>query len=231
MIDDATAIFAKSIFIKANALRSENLTQAEQREIRTAISFEIRIYGNLKTPKISRKAQLKADELDIPIRDMRWGNQTKYDERRSVFHLEHFDTVKDIREACVSAQSESDIITILEDSTLVWILKDEDKLLNSNGQRSSRDDPHQAYQDAGIEILDLNSDTRQQTLDILKNQPASNFMHPKGCFFQKNGKVAVLRVHDAWKNNYILYDPNSDERVARYNSDDEMVDDGWRIGS
>lgn len=77
----------------------------------------------------------------------------------------------------------------------------------------------------------MKSDTRQQTLEILKNQPAANFIHPKGCFFRKNGKEAVLRAHDALKHDYILYDPNSDERVARYESDDEMVDDGWRIGS
>jgi hypothetical protein len=231
MTDEATATFAKAICVKANALRSATLTQDEQRELKTAISFDIRIYGNLKTPMISRKAQLKADELSIPIRDMRWRNQTKYDEGRRMFHLEHFHTVKDIRDACVNAQSEAGIITILENSTLVWILKDEDKLLNSNGQRNSRDDPHQAYRDAGIELLDLKSDTRQQTLEILRNQPAANFIHPKGCFFRKRGKEAVLTAHDALKHDYILCDPNSDEIVARYESDGEMVDDGWRIGS
>ena len=71
----AVNTFAKSIFIKATALRNLNLTKDEQREIKTAISFDVRIYVNLKRPKVSRKAQIKADELGIPISDMRWSNQ------------------------------------------------------------------------------------------------------------------------------------------------------------
>lgn len=150
----AVTTFAKSIFVKATALRNLNLTKDEQREIKTAISFDVRIYGNLKRPKVSREAQIKADELGIPISDMRWSNQNKYDKGRSIFHLEHFHTVKDIREACLKAEKEAEIVSILDGSTLVWILKVEDKILNDNGQRSSRSDPQQAYIDAGIEILE-----------------------------------------------------------------------------
>ena len=150
----AVNTFAKSIFVKATALRNLNLTKDEQREIKTAISFDVRIYGNLKKPKVSRKAQIKADELGIPIGDMRWSNQNKYDKGRSIFHLEHFHTVKDIREACIKAEKEAEIVSTLDGSTLVWILKVEDKILNDNGQRSSRRNPQQAYIDAGIEILD-----------------------------------------------------------------------------
>lgn len=150
----AVTVFAKSIFVKATALRNLNLTKDEQREIKTAISFDVRFYGNLKRPKVSRKALIKADELGIPISDMRWSNQNKYDKGRSIFHLEHFHTVKDIREACLKAENEAEIISVLDGSTLVWILKVEDKILNDNGQRSSRSDPQQAYIDAGIKILD-----------------------------------------------------------------------------
>lgn len=154
MLEDATATFAKAIFVKTTALRSANLNKDEQREINASISFDIRIYGNLKTPKISLKAKHRADELEIPIKDMHWSNQTKFDKGRCIFHLEHFNTVKDIKDACLHAHSEAEIITLLENSSLVWVLKDEDKLLNNNGHRNSRADPHQAYRDAGIEILD-----------------------------------------------------------------------------
>ena len=146
--------FAKSISIKATAFRTLNLTKDEQREIKNAISFDIRLYGNLKKPKVSRKAQIKANELGIPISDMRWSNQNKYDKGRCIFHLEHFDTVKDIRDACIKTEKETEIVSLLVGSIIVWILKAEDKLLTDNGQRSSRSDPTQAYLDAGIEILD-----------------------------------------------------------------------------
>ena len=46
------------------------------------------------------------------------------------------------------------MVSMLEESIIVWILKVGDKILNDNGQRSSRSDPQQAYIDAGIEILD-----------------------------------------------------------------------------
>ena len=151
---EAVTTFAKSIFAKATALKNLNLTKYEQREIKTAISFDVRIFGNLKRPKVSRNAQIKADELGIPISDMRWSNQNKYDMGRSIFHLEHFHTVKDVREACLKAENEAEIISILEGSIIVWILKIEDKILNDNGHRSSRSNPQQAYIDAGIEILD-----------------------------------------------------------------------------
>ena len=81
-------------------------------------------------------------------------NQNKYDKGRCIFHLEHFDTVKDIRDACIKTEKETEIVSLLVGSIIVWILKAEDKLLTDNGQRSSRSDPTQAYLDAGIEILD-----------------------------------------------------------------------------
>lgn len=83
--------------------------------------------------------------------------KNKHDKGRSIFHLEHFHTVRDIREACLKEGKEgkeAEIVSILEGSIIVWILKVEDKILNDNGQRSSRSDPQQAYIDAGIEILD-----------------------------------------------------------------------------
>ena len=80
--------------------------------------------------------------------------KNKHDKGRSIFHLEHFHTVRDIREACLKEGKEAEIVSILEGSIIVWILKVEDKILNDNGQRSSRGDPQQAYIDAGIEILD-----------------------------------------------------------------------------
>ena len=80
--------------------------------------------------------------------------KNKHDKGRSIFHLEHFHTVRDIREACLKEGKEAEIVSILEGSIIVWILKVEDKILNDNGQRSSRSDPQQDYIDAGIEILD-----------------------------------------------------------------------------
>ena len=39
--------------------------------------------------------------------------KNKHDKGRSIFHLEHFHTVRDIREACLKEGKEAEIVSIL----------------------------------------------------------------------------------------------------------------------
>jgi hypothetical protein len=92
------------------------------------------------------------------IRDLRryhWDQQTRFDEKRAVFHWEHLVPVNDLFRALVDLRDPDTkaIAGVLRTATVVWILKKEDKKLTELGERHGRDNPLAAYEKAGIQLV------------------------------------------------------------------------------
>ena len=147
--------FSKTIFLKATLLKEVNLSKREISRIKESITDEIRKYTDLINPLVSRMALARAKEKGIELEKIGWHDQTKYDKKREVFHLEHFYTVKSIRDLCINANTTQEVDIILtKNAKTIWILKEEDNRLTKLGYRSERDDPYKAYEEAGIEIIE-----------------------------------------------------------------------------
>ena len=76
-----------------------------------------------------------------------------------MFHLEHVVPISSLREWCLAAQDEDEIVEILREKvTIAWILKQKDRALTRLGHRHERPDPAAAYAAAGIRLRE-----RQET--------------------------------------------------------------------
>lgn len=83
-----------------------------------------------------------------------WHTQTKFDPGRKRFLVEHFEPVAAIRDRCLMCKTANEIVTVLRKNIkVVWLLREEDKRLNSLGYRSVRPDPTRAYRKARIRII------------------------------------------------------------------------------
>jgi hypothetical protein len=146
--------FAKSIFIKCNAIKELRIPTTHRARFLESISDDIKKCTNFITPGVSKAAQEKANQIKIDICTKNWHDQHKFDNGRSIFHFEHIVPVKSIRDECISAFSEHEVHEILTTKLrVIWILKSEDYELTRLGYRSIRPEPEKAYFEAGIEIF------------------------------------------------------------------------------
>ncbi|MFM7674369.1 MAG: hypothetical protein ACKO5F_02005 [Synechococcus sp.] len=153
------ALFADSIFRKAQALNAASITTRQKRYLNRAINFEIRhacdalLPDNL-IPRVSVSADLLAQKMGVDLRLVDWHDQPKFDPGRKIFHMEHFIPVRDVRLSCCAASCAAEVLDVLKSKIVVaWILKEEDNRLNELGFRSKRPDPEAAYRAAGIKLL------------------------------------------------------------------------------
>ena len=101
---------------------------------------------------VSKKALAKAKELGIDLYSMTWLNQTKVDPKRTIFHYEHCNPIKELRLAVLNTNK--NIQDILKQDIVCWILKDEDKELNKHGYKSKRPNGWlKCYKECGIEYM------------------------------------------------------------------------------
>jgi hypothetical protein len=104
-------------------------------------------------PEISKQAKINARSIGVNLCEKTWFDQPKFDPGRKQFHLEHVVPVSNIRDMCLNAKSEQEVLEILDTKIrLAWITKHENSLLTKNGTRSNRPDPDKAYQYAGISL-------------------------------------------------------------------------------
>ena len=143
--------FARSIHAKVVALRRLYLTTSQRARILESISDDIKKCTNFVTPRVSIAAAARSRSLGIDLRRVGWHDQPKIDNRRKVFHLEHFNPVSAIRAACLDQRSEDAVLGILRARLkVIWVLKAQDAKLSSLGYRTKRPKPHSAYRAAGI---------------------------------------------------------------------------------
>jgi hypothetical protein len=107
---------------------------------------------------VSEAAQNVANQRGLgDLRSYDWKQQKGKmgDEKREVFHWDHFVPVKEMLNALLKLDH-PDIPRarrILNRASVAWILKSEDKKLNSLGFKASRKNPHDAYKQAGIRLI------------------------------------------------------------------------------
>ena len=147
-------VFSKSIAAKAKSLSGRPLTKIEMRRVRESISDDIRKFTDLITPMVSKMADVRAQKMKVELDKVGWHDQRRFDPGRKIFHLEHFYTVKSIKESCSNASEVWEINEILTKTVrVVWILKKEDRRLTALGHGRVRKNPEKAYEEAGIEIV------------------------------------------------------------------------------
>jgi hypothetical protein len=116
-----------------------------------------RVTGDFTAVSVSVKAKNYIDKNNLgDIFEIGWGDQLKFEKKKirtecELIH-EHKTPVKSLIEKLKTAQSLEETIEIFKLQQIVWIHKDEDKLL----PKSNRPDPDDAYRKAGIEILQNN---------------------------------------------------------------------------
>lgn len=152
-MDDIISILAESFLIKVQGYH-KLVNKKHKQIISDTISSDIRLFTNLIYPNVSKRANEAAQTLGIDIRKIKWCQQNKIDPDRSIFHYEHFYTVKDIKTLILNSTTVEEIKNILKHNTkIVWILKSENEILDELKYRSDRPDPYLAYKEANIEIL------------------------------------------------------------------------------
>ncbi|MBF0405756.1 MAG: hypothetical protein HQM10_00260 [Candidatus Riflebacteria bacterium] len=158
-MDDINIIlkaFSRAIFCKVLAIRNTFQDNRFRVRIMESITMDIRKYSDLIPVSVSVAANNKAKEMGIDLKQKRWQDQNKFDKGRKTFQLEHFRTVKEIRQKCIEANNEEEVEILLRvEPKVVWILKDEDERLSRLGYRSNRPNPQLAYEAAGIVIIDV----------------------------------------------------------------------------
>jgi hypothetical protein len=168
VIDQLLRLFAQSIFAKAAALKSPDLTPNQRKRLRSTITADIRACGGLLypealPPEVSEAALREAGRLGVDIYRQNWHSQSSFDKGRKVFHWEHVDTISSIQEACEVAGSAEAVLEVLRTRLRVaWILKREDKELTRLGFRSKRPDPDGAYRAANIVLVKQQSAAAKQ---------------------------------------------------------------------
>jgi hypothetical protein len=143
--------FATAIFAKKTALPS--LSGAYASRMRESIKDDIKKASNFHPHDVSVRAHQKAQSLPtrVELKDKTWHDQNTFDPGRELFLVEHMRTVSSLADACIKAETESQVLDILTDQlSVVWILREEDDELTRLKFRSKRTDD--AYEAAGIEI-------------------------------------------------------------------------------
>ncbi|HET8836182.1 MAG TPA: hypothetical protein VFN08_15740 [Gemmatimonadales bacterium] len=153
--DNIERAFALSIYAKADALRTAELTRGERARLREAIVGDLRKASDLLCHvTVSEAAQAEAAKRGVELAAMSWHDQPKFDRGRKVFHFEHLQPIGSWLEAVCKQSSAEGVLALLRKGfRIAWILKVEDRRLTELGYRSDRPDPGAAYQAAGISLV------------------------------------------------------------------------------
>ena len=130
-----------------------SLSPVMQRYFRDNLDWMIREMP-VGAARASKRAIEAAQALGIStLTGFWWHHQSKFDKGRKVLHWEHIHPISDLRNALLSLDPPdiAGIKQILMRYEIAWITKVEDGLL----KRFKRENPHEEYNRAGIELIDL----------------------------------------------------------------------------
>jgi hypothetical protein len=123
----------------------------------------LRVASHLIPPASSEKAFERANKNNIDIFRLREKDRNKIEKQikksnpndDEKFILEHFNPVNIIVKEMLSKQNDlSRFEYAIDKLKVVWILKSEDDVLRNNGHRTNRPNPIEAYDQAGIKIIE-----------------------------------------------------------------------------
>lgn len=156
------ASFYKNMLDQYNQTENEFIKQ----HIKTMLSYSWNCLYDISEIKVSKKAEEKRKELklNVPMKEQRYNAFNKIKKNgglktlKHVFHWEHaftrsmfLDALFDLPEG----YSEDDLIALVKKHQIVWITKEEDKVLNKKKYRSKRDAGWEhAYLDCDIDLED-----------------------------------------------------------------------------
>lgn len=158
--DAAVDAFSVGMWAKRELLLSGVLSARQSGHVKSSLTQDIRklcdvLVPTYLVPLVSRRAHEAASRLGVDLRATGWHQQLAFDKGRVVFHLDHLETVMDIRTAFLDAPDQAAARDLLADRLAVaWILKEENAVLDRNGLRIHRPDGRQSYAESGIELLD-----------------------------------------------------------------------------
>lgn len=121
--------------------------------------MDLRKYSDLAFPELRRyrvsvAAAEVAASLGADLRTLTWAKQPKVDKGRVLLHYEHTATLGGVIAAlCAEPDRERTVSVLVEDVSIAWITKEEDRRLTELGFRTERRDPVVAYRAAGIQLL------------------------------------------------------------------------------
>lgn len=148
--------FADSISSKIKYLKNYEEDSIYYKNLRSSIQEDLKKCSNIITPRTSRKASALAKKKKIKLSELRWDTQTKFDQKRANFHWEHYNTVANLGDKCIELKTRSKILNFLhENLIIVWVLKSENKKLDTSGFRSNRPNSKGAYKKTGIILKDF----------------------------------------------------------------------------
>ena len=156
--DDLARPFARAIDAKRQLLHLA-LSPRQRAAVLASMSVDIRKYCDVASPRflvprVSAASAAAASRLGVDLCQQVWQDQHAFDPGRTVFHLEHVVPVQSLRTSCLSAADVDGVLRVLQAAQVAWILKSEDRELTRLGFRARRSSPEQAYEAAGIELLD-----------------------------------------------------------------------------
>jgi hypothetical protein len=160
MKDGVSRAFARSIFAKAELLRTTELAQRDRQRVLESISDDLKKFTDLIQAGVSDAALAQAERMGVDLRTVGWHDQPRFDPGRRVFVREHVVPVNHIRAACLEAESEEETARCLEEAKVAWVLREEDRMLTRLGFRTVRPNPRAAYQAAGISLSGLTDEAR-----------------------------------------------------------------------
>ena len=95
-----------------------------------------------------------AQVRNIPLKEMHWGNQPKYDSGRQVFILEHCMPVHQMVE--LAMDDSVSVEDVLAQEATAWITRDENQRLNDKHYQKVRPGGWQkCYAECGIDVIKL----------------------------------------------------------------------------
>ena len=148
--------FAKAIVPLAEKINDAATSEREQKVLKQTISDILKKAGDLHPSGCSQAAfdAYIATGAAGDIRDRTWHQQHSFDPGRHIFIREHCETVRSLRNMCIADTTLDGILCVLvEKIRIVWVLKEEDRLLTQNGHRTQRHNWRAAYNDAGIVVI------------------------------------------------------------------------------
>lgn len=166
---------AKWYYIQADIYKKSHSDDIKK-HIRRSLSYSWNMLGNVDiNPRlVSEKAFMRFKEIEgttKDIREMNWDDQVRKvvngglgDIGRKIFHWEHAFTRYDFIQMLLDGDkelTEEEVVELVKKHQIVWILKEEDKLLNNSrsesGHRYDRTRPdgwEAVYEELGIKIYD-----------------------------------------------------------------------------
>lgn len=172
--ENAKMELAKWYFYQVNSYHSSSDVRIKD-HIRRSLSYSWNMLGKHQinqrlVSENAYKESINIVGLNKDIRHMDWDDQVKAvkhgglgDVGRKIFHWEHAFTRHDFIKKILSEESHlsiKDILDVINEHQIIWILKEENKLINSHrdsdGNRADRCRPNgwrQTYSEVGIILV------------------------------------------------------------------------------